>query len=252
MTVEEFGQLVPGLAEKDHNEKIKLLGWYLHVHQGKSRFETTDVRKCYDALHMQTPASFSGYFENLSKPGKGLLKDKSGYRLEGGLRAELDKQYGTREITVQVTELLLKLPEKIPDLAERVYLDEALKCYKHDAPRAAIVMTWNLTYHHLCDYVLKNRLGDFNARWQVVFQGQHRRGTKTIVNMDDFGELLKESEVIEICNSASIITSNMFKILKPRLDGRNAAAHPSNVEIGQLQAEAYIDDLIKNVVLKLK
>jgi len=252
MTLEEFNKLIPGLAAKDHNEKIKLFGWYLHVHEAKSRFQTGDIKRCYDNSHIQAPASFSGYFDNLTKAGKGLLRDKSGYRLESTLRAELDDLYGTRDITIQVQNLLLELPEKLPDLAERTYLDEALICFKHRAYRAAVVMTWNLAYHHLCDHILKNRLNGFNTRWPVVYPGHHRKELKIIQKMDDFNEVLKESQVIEICNSAGIITGNIHKILKEKLDRRNSAAHPSDVEFGQLQAEHFIDDLIKNVVLKLK
>jgi hypothetical protein len=69
-------------------------------------------------------------------------------------------------------------------------------------------MTWNLAYHHLCDYVIRNRLTDFNNRWQVVYPGHHRKTAKAISVMDDFGGELKESEVIEICNSAGIITKD--------------------------------------------
>jgi hypothetical protein len=114
----------------------------------------------------------------------------------------------------------------------------------------AVVMTWNLAYHHLCDHVLKHRLTDFNARWPVVYPGHHKKGAKAIATMDDFTEL-KESEVIEICNSADIITKDVHRILAEDLGRRNSAAHPSSVTIGQLQAESFIDDLIKNVVLKL-
>ena len=252
MELEDFKHLVPGLSEKSHREKIKLLGWYLHVHKRITRFQPSDIGKCYDVLHVERPSQFGGYFAELVEPGKGLLKDKSGYRLEGKVRSELDAQYGSREITIQVTELLLSLPEKIPDLAERTYLDEALICFRHKAFRAAVVMTWNVAYHHLCDHVLKNRLDDFNKHWPLVYQGHHRKGTKTIATMDDLTEEMKESEMIEICNSAGIITTDVYKILKEKLGRRNSAAHPSSVVIGQIQAEDVIDDLIKNVVLKLK
>jgi hypothetical protein len=252
MMLEEFKQLIPGLSDKSHSNKIKLFGWYLHVHKRMTQFQPSDIGNCYDALHMARPSQFGGYFADLLAPGKGLLKDRSGYRLESKVRAELDAQYGSREITIQVTELLLGLPEKISDLAERTYLDEALICFRHKAFRAAVVMTWNLAYHHLCDYVLKNRLDDFNKRWPLVYQGHHRKGTKTIATMDDLTEELKESEVIEICNSAGIITKDVHRILVGKLGRRNSAAHPSSVMIEQLQAEEFIDDLIKNVVLKLK
>ena len=94
-------------------------------------------------------------------------------------------------------------------------------------------------------------MADFNARWLVVYPGHHRRAVWSVTTMDDFADL-KESEVIEICNSANIITKDVHKILAEKLGRRNSAAHPSSVTIGQLQAEEFIDDLIKNVVLKLQ
>jgi hypothetical protein len=196
------------------------------------------------------PGSFGGYFDNLVKRGD-LLKNNSGYRLENKVREALNAEYATREITVQVTQLLFKLPDQIPDLAERTYLNEALICYKHAAFRAAIVMTWNLAYHHLLDYIFRKHLVGFNTRWQVVYPGHHSKGAKAIAVMDDFADL-KESEVIKICNSANIITKDVHRILDEKLGRRNSAAHPSSVVIGQLQAEAFIDDLIKNVVVKLQ
>jgi hypothetical protein len=69
--------------------------------------------------------------------------------------------------------------------------------------------------------------------------------------MEDFADELKESEVLEICNSAGIINKDIYKILKAKLDRRNSAAHPSSVKIDQLQAEEFIDDIVKNVILKL-
>ncbi len=246
----EFKQLVTGLSEKSHGDKIKLFGWFLHAQRKLAHFQAADIGKCYDTLHMARPGSFGGYFDNLIKRGD-LPKNNSGYRLENKVREALDTEYGTREITVQVTHLLLKLPDQIPDLAERTYLNEALICYKHGAFRAAVVMTWNLAYHHLMDYVFKKYLADFNARWQFVYPGHHSKGTRVIAGMDDFADL-KESEVLRICNSANIITKDVHRILDEKLGKRNSAAHPSSVAIEQLQAEAFIDDLIKNVVLKLQ
>jgi len=131
------------------------------------------------------------------------------------------------------------------------HFDEALKCFEVGAFRAAIVMTWNLAYHHFCDFILTKRLSDFNARWPAVFQGHHSKGAKAIAKMDDFGDLLKESEVIRIAKSASIISNDVARILDDKLGRRNSAAHPSGVKIEQLQAEEFIDDLVKNVVLKV-
>jgi len=250
MTLTDFKQTLLGLAEKSHADKIKLLGWYLHSHKGMEHFRPSDIRGCYEKLHLALPSSFSGYFGNLVTRRE-LLKNSSGYRLEHRVREAFDQRYGTREITIQVTELLLSLPAKIPNLAERTYLDEALICFRQGAFRAAVVMTWNLAYHHLCDHILANHLTEFNGRWPIVYPGHHKRSPKSVATIDDFAQELKESELIEICRSAKIITKDVHRILTDKLGRRNSAAHPSSVRIEQLQTEAFVDDLIKNVVLKL-
>ena len=79
----------------------------------------------------------------------------------------------------------------------------------------------------------------------------HKNSTKQIAKMDDFADELKESEVIAICASARIITGDMQNVLNVGLRRRNTAAHPSSLHITQLQAEAHIEDLVQNFVLKI-
>ena len=246
----DLHQLIPGFIDKSHAEKIKIFGWYLHVHKGMASFKGADIKKCYDTLHFPAPSSFGGYFSNLVI-SKELLKNASGYRLSASAREKTDALYGNKGYTVKITSLLLKLPEKIPDLTERTYLNEALDCYTARAFRAAIVMTWNLAYYHLCDFILKKHLTAFNARWQISFPGHHRRAMLSISKMDDFGDKLKESEVLTIAKDGNIISKDVCKILSDKLGKRNSAAHPSSVKIEQLQTDDFIDDLVKNVVLKL-
>jgi hypothetical protein len=250
--LEQLTRPIKGFTGWSHAEKIKFFGWYLHSHRKQDRFSPADIRSCYDALDDEKPSNVNPYIQTLEgKKPKEILRDSRGLYLPKAVRDDFEQRYGTRDITIQVTKLLEDLPGKVPDLAERTFLDEALVCFRHAAFRAAVVMTWNLAYHHLCDYVLRKKLPEFNARWPLVYQGHHKKGTKQIASMDDFTEELKESEVIEICNSAGIITKDMHRILTEKLGKRNSAAHPSSIKIEQLQAEAFIDDLVKNVVLKL-
>jgi len=251
MLLADFKKMVPGFSQKGHPEKIKMFGWYLHVCGGKDTFSAADVKKCYDTLHEIPPSSFSGYMKNLVDQ-KQLIKNSFGYRLAGGVRDQLAAAYTPNGRKVQVTAILRELPVKVPDLSERTFLDETLICYEHGAFRATVVMAWNLAYHHLCDYVIKHRLADFNARWLVKYPVHHKNGTRTISVIDDFMQELKESEVITICKDAGIITKDAYRIMDEKLGKRNSAAHPSSVSIGQLQTDALIVDLVDNVVLKLK
>ncbi|HEY6343691.1 MAG TPA: hypothetical protein VIY49_19530 [Bryobacteraceae bacterium] len=247
MELVDLKQAVAGLADKSHYERIKTFGWWLHVHKAQACFTGADIGKCYDGLHFSKPSSFGGYISQLAAKRE-LLKAGAGYKLENKIREQFDAAYGTSAVIVRVTSLLTDLAAIIPDMAERAYYQEALICYKHGSRRGAVIMTWNIAFSHLCDYVLAKRLADFNARWVVSFGGMHKNRTKAIAIFDDFAEELKEQQVLEICRDAGIITKNVYNIMHTALGKRNAAAHPNKVVVDQLQTDAYISDLIANVV----
>ena len=114
-------------------------------------------------------------------------------------------------------------------------------------------MTWNLAYSHLLDFILHHHLDAFNTKYESSLPGKWAKAKAApITKYDDFSVDLKESEVIEVAKSANVISNDVHKILIAKLGRRNSAAHPSSVKIEQLQAEEYIDDLVKNVVLMLK
>jgi hypothetical protein len=250
MDLAALRQAVPGLADKSHYDKIKIFGWWMHVHKSKETFTAAEVGKCYDQLHFSRPASFGAYFKQLVEK-KELLPSKSAYSLEHRIREQLDAAYGTPVLTVKVTSLLTNLADTIPDMAERAYYHEALICYKYGSLRGAVVMTWNIAFSHLCTHVLTRRLADFNARWLLSMPGMHKKGPIEIKTFDDFGEELKESEVLTVCRDAGVLTKNMYNIMHAALGKRNAAAHPNAVVIDQLQTDAFISDLITNVVQKI-
>ncbi len=250
MDLQELRQAVYGLADKTHREKILLFGWFLHAQQAKATFSGADIGKCYSALHLAAPSSFGPYFKNLVD-AKQLLKSAAGHRLENRVREDLQAAHGKTEVAIRVSNALSDLAAKLPTLAERAYYKEALVCYTNGALRAAIVMTWNIAFAHLCDHIVGKRLAEFNARWQLAYPGMHKNRLKAITKLDDFNDELKESEVIVISRDAGIISKNIYNIMHSSLGRRNAAAHPSNVIIDQLQTDAYIVDLVTNVVLQI-
>jgi hypothetical protein len=250
MDLAALKEAVPGLADKSHYDKIKIFGWWLHVHKARPSFTGADISKCYADLHFAAPSSFGAYISQLEAK-KEVLKVAGGYKLENKIREKFDAVYGRSEVAVKVNNLLADLAGKLPNMAERAYYHEALICYTHGSSRAAIVMTWNIAFSHLCDHVLAKRLADFNARWQVSFPGMHKKGAKAIASMDDFNDELREAEVLAICRDGGIITKNIYTIMHSALGKRNAAAHPNAVVIDQLQTDAYIVDLVTNVILQI-
>lgn len=72
----------------------------------------------------------------------------------------------------------------------------------------------------------------------------------SISSVEHFEEM-KEAEIIDVCQNASLFSKNLTEILREKLKKRNIAAHPSQVVIQQFQADDVITDLINNVVLAL-
>jgi hypothetical protein len=91
------------------------------------------------------------------------------------------------------------------------------------------------------------RLSCFNA--SIAVRYPKRKGV-SVSRVEHFEEF-KESEIIEVCNTAGLFSKNIVKILTEKLTRRNIAAHPSLVNITQQQADDVITDLVTNVVFKL-
>jgi hypothetical protein len=46
---------VPGLGDKSHHDKIKIFGWWMHVHKAQPNFTAAQVGKCL--RHVAFPAA---------------------------------------------------------------------------------------------------------------------------------------------------------------------------------------------------
>jgi hypothetical protein len=248
MTLPELVGSISGFSGWSHAAKIKLFAWYLHTQLSKETFTGVDIKNSYDELCIQPPTSIPPFLNAMvERKPKEALKRSKGYVLERAVRSDFDSRYGLRPATAQLHKLLSELPSQVSNPIERTFLDETIICFKYGANRAAIVMTWNLAFDHLCKWVLKEHLAAFNAQLPKSFP---RARITSVTSRDDFTEL-KESEVLQICRSSGIITDNLNKILKEKLDRRNMAAHPSGVDISPLTTEDFITDLLQNVVLRL-
>jgi hypothetical protein len=253
MELTEFTTRVPGFAKLSHPFRIIHFGWYLHTQKGQTHFDQAAIRACYKECHMQEPNMSEQFKRLLARRPKLLLADGAGFRLEHNIRAELDQKYGQHETTIALSKMLRELPGKISDQAEDLFLTEAITCYYNRAFRATIVMVWNLAYDHLVNWILadRTRLAAFTAHTAGRVGAKKAAGI-ILTRREDF-EHLKESEVLDICGTAGLFTSdNIKKILDIQLTKRNIAAHPSLIVIGAPEAEDTISSLINNVVFVLK
>lgn len=197
-----FAESVSGFYSKSAVDQLLLLGWYLEAVEGKTFFNSTFMRAAFEQVGVDPP-NVTQYLDRLAKkkPPQ-LVKVGGGYKLAGSIRRSYDTKIGGNPSVVAVSKLLSDLPSKVPSVAEREFLVEALNCYKAKAYRAAIVMTWNLAYDHLMGWLLKDqtRLDKFNAAIPKRFP----KKLVTISARDDFDEF-KESEVIDVCRTARVL-----------------------------------------------
>lgn len=243
-----FADSVSGFYSKSAVDQLLLLGWYMEAVEGKASFNSTTMRTAFEQVGVDPP-NVTQYLDRLAKkkPPQ-LVKAGGGYKLAGSVRRSYDTKFGGNPSVVAVSKLLSDLPSKVPSLAERDFLVEALNCYKVKAYRAAIVMVWNLAYDHLMEWLLADqaRLDKFNAAVPKRFPKKN----DTISTRDDFEEF-KESEVIAVCRTARLLGKNVVEILESKLKRRNTVAHPSTIVVTQAQADDAITDLVNNVVLAL-
>jgi len=242
---------IDGFPDWGHADKIRMFAWLQHHLRKKPRFATGDINWCYGTLSFK-PTNTTQYLIDMEGRGE-LLQDKNGYHCEGKFLAKYDQKYGTHSITLNIRQKVKDLINTVPDVAEKDFMNEAEICLLHDAGRATIIMVWNVAFYHLCQFILKHHLAKFNAGYQKHYNKKWLDAkVQNIKAYDDFSVDLKESVVIDICKREQIVNQNVARIFNNRLGDRNSAAHPSTVHVGQLQAEAFIEDIVDNVVLALK
>jgi hypothetical protein len=245
VTLQELGTAIPNLSTWSHADRIRLFAWFVHTQERRDIFTQSDIRRCYETLHF-APTGFGSYLIGMVDR-KEATKKGGGFVLTHQVREKFDKAYGVRSATTTLLKAIEELPGKVSSAIERTFLDETLICLKHGAYRAAVVMAWNLAYDHLLEHVVTKHLTTFNA----AIPKRYPKKVGLSVNTKDEFQELKEWEVLEIANTAGIISGSLFKVLKEKLDRRNVSAHPSGIVVGQATAEDCIQDLVDNVVLKL-
>lgn len=249
MELADLANQVRSFDSASPGEKIRIVAWYLHRYRDMDSFRTGDIRTCFEGLHLPVP-NIAMYLSRMTE-GRSPKALRAGdtYRLSRAGRSDLDSAHGLNPSVVQVSKLLSDLPAKLPDMAEKSFLTEALNCYRVEAYRACIVMTWNLAFDHLLRWIMNDaqRLADFNA---AISKRYPKKAGNAVTDQTHFEEF-KESEVIEICNTAGLMSGNVIKILREKLSKRNLAAHPTSVVVVQSQADDVVTDLVNNVLLAL-
>jgi hypothetical protein len=165
------------------------------------------------------------------------LHARQAYEVELKQRAK-NPEPEKRDVSAELQTLVAK----VRDAQEAAFLDETMKCLHIDANRAAIVMAWNLAYHHLRHWILDKHLAEFNT--QLPLSYPKRYGPASC--HDDFPD--KESVTLEVCKAAGFLDKTRKGILEGALNDRNRYAHPSPAHATGPEAAGYVSKLLKNVI----
>lgn len=249
--VDSFIIQIPSLNEQSASSLIDYFSYFLIVIEEQELATPSAIDYCFELASMQKYSNTASYLPRNSKRTKGknakFIKIKGGYHLERNFELDLQKTLHVGPQRLETSHLLRSLLLKVQEPHKRTFLQESIDCYEIGARRAAIALCWSLTVHHLYDFVISQKINEFNSA--LSKNTDKRIKVTSISNIDDFTEI-PEGKFIEMLRSSRIITNDVRKILDAKLGIRNTAAHPSLVMISEVKATDFIIDLVNNVILK--
>jgi hypothetical protein len=129
----------------------------------------------------------------------------------------------------------------IKDPTTRAFVEEAVGCYEAGFFRSAIVMAWVAATHVLYEWVVLNKLAEFDAAAKAVDPKW-----KTAKSSDDL-TAMKEFTFLERLYDIKAINKSLKQRLQVCLQLRNGCGHPNSLKVGEHEVTAHIEALLLNV-----
>jgi hypothetical protein len=130
----------------------------------------------------------------------------------------------------------------------RRFVEEAIVCFETRQYRAAVVLSWVGAVSLLYDYVVKNRLSDFNQE-AAARTATAKSPWKAAKTTDDLARM-KESEFLIVLDSISLLGKSVRQQLEHLLNLRNGCGHPNSLDIAEHAVASHLEILILNVFAK--
>jgi len=246
--IEQFAGGIGGFALLPPREQNEWIAYYLTEIAGATAVTSAQIAGARDQLSLE-PYRTAADLSERSKRRKGVLptfcKLPKGYKLHRAVVDKLDAQLNKeRSSSAQkIASALLKTLAKISGHSREPYLAEAVGCFQHGFYRAAIVLAWAAAYDTFRHWIFGGHLDKFNA-----VSGTWKKPV-AVIDIDDF-ESLTERVVIDTAKQAGILKKEAHKTLAALLDKRNSIAHPTGRLVTPALADAYLEEIIDEVLLK--
>lgn len=134
---------------------------------------------------------------------------------------------------------------KVSDAKHNSFLNEVVVALNAEAFRAATIMMWIGSLHHLQDYTINNFSKEVRTA-SVARLSTVKKQHKGITKLSDFEEI-NENVQLQIFHDAGVIGKTLKNQLIERLNLRNACGHPNSVSITEGVASMHVEFLAANI-----
>lgn len=247
-TVEDFYDSIPDVEDLSKSELADYFLYLVTVVEGRPRASRDMIDACFDACGIDRLTRLPAYLNEASRgQRKKLLRDEDGFKLERRRKAEIASKLAGAEPKRKVRTTLRAIEQQLPGGARREFLGETISCFEIGAYRAAVVMAWLLTLDVLFEFILANKLSDFN---QALSRHPDKKINSLVIRGKDNFSDIPEGQFIELGRSSGVYNNDIRKILNEKLGIRNSCAHPSTVKVPESKALEFIEDLTHNVIVR--
>jgi hypothetical protein len=243
----QFADLVVARSSQEL-ERAEAFVWFNALNDSHRSMTVSEIAECFVEARLARP--------NTSRLRDRLIKSPHALRAKGNgsfmSSREGDSLFSKKYpeiLTPSANAILTPLSKTLRDHIAKFqsettqeFLDEAASCMEHGHYRAAVVLSWVGAVSVMQEFVLKNKLDDFNR--DAVANKVLRAPARSIEDMRDIS---KESQFLESLCRISMVDGATKKQLKECLDRRNNCGHPTEIRFGEAYVANHIEILVHNV-----
>lgn len=245
--LEAFIDNISDFESLNLEDEILVFGYYLQKKEQLENFNHKNIEECFLLLDLNNPTNITSRLMNLESK-KMIVINKTGYRVERKKVKSIETDILGKPKLKEISSDLEKLP-KLLKKPESDYVLEVINCLKVDAWHAAIVLMWVIAVSYLQNFVFTHKLNEFNIA--LANHSKYNKKSFTITKMDDFEEI-NEYDFLELLKSVQIINKSKHKLLHEKLGIRNTYAHPTTMTLTDTKTISFIEDLIIDIITKIK
>lgn len=251
MRLDEFANLLSARCNTELERAIGFI-WFKTLSDPKAEVSISEIADMFFQTRLGTPNP-TRLRRNLSAnsatikgkmPGSIILSSATSKEQMEKFPEAISTRSSGSALT-PFSEALRKHIEKLKDGKTREFLEEAISCMEAGNYRAAVVFSWVGAVSVLQEYVLKNKLQEFNQ--DALANKLLHAPAKTIEDMRDIS---KEGMFLDSLARISLIDNAVKKHLKECLGRRNNCGHPTELSFGEPYVANHIDILLHNVFSK--